>query len=385
MKEKVFTKDIIPLLAASFFYLASPMVVNPLIAGFSEHLGAGATVMGLVGGLANLCSLIFQPFFGNLADRISKYKLSTVGTVLLVVACIGYAKASAPIMIVIWRVVNGVGFACCSVCFSTWISNLLPKTRIGFGMGLYGMMNALAMALAPAVGIAVYQRFDPRLAFVSAAGCAAASTLLIQFTRDKGRPVTDRENAKRSFRVVDRNVIPVALVIMCFTIPYCAAQSFLIRYVEMKNLQIEIGMFFTIYAAALLVFRLALRNWFDRISFPVFLGISGVCALLSLACLFHMKTNWEMALAAVFMAGGYGMMCTVSQSAAVLLAEPENRGLANSTYYIGLNSGMALGPMLGGLLYGHVPIQWFFPFFMLTVPLSGILFWGSRKLLAHRK
>lgn len=151
MKEKVFTRDIVPLLAASFFYLASPMVVNPLIAGFSESLGAGATVMGLVGGLTNLCTLVFQPFSGNLADRISKYKLPIVGTVLLA----------------------------------------------------------------------------------------------------------------------------VAFVIMCFTIPYCVTQSFLIRYVEMRGLEIEVSMFFTIYAAALLALRLALRNWFDQISFPVFLAISG--------------------------------------------------------------------------------------------------------------
>lgn len=38
--------------------------------------------------------------------------------------------------------------------------------------------------------------------------------------------------------------------------------------------------------------------------------------------------------AALFMAGGYGIMCSVCQSTAILLAGPERRGLANSTYYI---------------------------------------------------
>ena len=385
IKEKVFTRDIVLLLAASFFYLASPMVVNPLITGFSENLGAGATVMGLVGGLTNLCTLVFQPFSGNLADRISKYKLSTVGTALLAAACIGYASAYRPGVVLFWRVVNGLGFACCSVCFSTWLSNLLPPDRIGFGMGLYGMMNAMAMTLASSMGITLYQRFDPRLAFVFAAGCAVVSILLVQFTKDKGRPVANQKTVDRSFCLIDRNVVPVAFVIMCFTIPYCATQSFLIRYVEMRGLEIEVGLFFTIYAAALLVLRLALHNWFDRVSFPVFLAISGMCTLLSMACLAHMESNWGMAIAAVFMAGGYGMMCTVSQSAAVLLATPENRGLANSTYYIGLNSGMALGPMLGGFLSGQVPIQCFFPVFMLMVPLSVILFLCSKKLLEITK
>ena len=148
MKQKIWSKDIILLMVASFFYMASPMLVTPLIAGFSESLGAGPEIMGLVGGLTNLCALIFQPFSGNLSDRYSKHKLSNVGVLFLVVACIGYVTAVNPAMILICRVINGWGFACCSVCFSTWIANLLPQERIGFGMGIYGMMNALAMARA---------------------------------------------------------------------------------------------------------------------------------------------------------------------------------------------------------------------------------------------
>ncbi len=33
-------------------------------------------------------------------------------------------------------------------------------------------------------------------------------------------------------------------------------------------------------------------------------------------------------------------------------------GIANSTYYAGIDLGMSLGPIVGGLLYGNAPIQW---------------------------
>lgn len=384
MQQKIFTRDIVLILAASFLYMASPMLVTPLITGFSEHLGASAGVMGLVGGLTNLSTLIFQPFSGNLADRISKYKLSTIGTLFLVVACVGYAVSVSPSMILVFRVINGLGFACCSVCFSTWMSILLPKDKIGFGMGLYGMMNALGMAIAPAIGVALYQRFGYRAAFAAAAAFAALSTLAIQFTKDKGLPVCKQDCIEKKLRLVDRNVIPVALVIMSFTIPYCATQSFLVRYVETQNLPITVGLFFTIYAAALLILRLVFRNLFDRGSFLMFMSFSTVCSLLSMLFLFLMKSNFGMAAAAVFMTGSYGIMCTVSQSVAVLLADPENRGLANSTYYLGLNSGMALGPIIGGMLYGSIPIHLFYPALMFTAPLGFLLYFGSRKLLKVR-
>lgn len=381
MNQKILSRDIILLLACTFFYMASPMLVTPLITGFSESLGAGAVVMGLVGGLTNLCSLVFQPFSGNLADKVSKYKLSTVGTLCLILACVGYVISINPIMILACRVINGLGFACCSVCFSTWISNLLPKGRIGFGMGLYGMMNALAMAIAPAIGVVLYQNFSYRMAFVMAAAFAALSCLMIQLTKDKGLPIVKPGSAPGGFKLVEKRVIPIAFVIMSFTIPYCATQSFLVRYTETQGLNITVGLFFTIYAAALLLLRIIFRNLFDKLSFLVFMGVSTVSSLLAMVFLFHMDNNLEMAAAAIFMAGGYGIMCTVSQSAAVLLVGPEKRGLANSTYYIGLNSGMALGPIIGGFLYGKLPISLFYPALMTTAPLGFLLYFGSKRIL----
>ena len=56
-----------------------------------------------------------------------------------------------------------------------------------------------------------------------------------------------------------------------------------------------------------------------------------------LGLLTFMENNVLMILAAVFMAGGYGIMCSVCQSTAMLLVGREKRGIANSTYYIGLD------------------------------------------------
>ena len=93
-----------------------------------------------------------------------------------------------------------------------------------------------------------------------------------------------------------------------------------------------------------------------------------------------MKNNLQMFFAALFMAGGYGVMSSVCQSTAILLAGKERRGLANSTYYIGLDLGMTLGPIIGGFLYGHMELSLFYPMLLLTVPLGFIVF-----LAAHRR
>lgn len=389
MKSKLYSRDILFILMASFFYFASPMLVTPLITGFSGSLGASAALMGTIGGLMNLCALFCRPFVGNLADRLSKYKVSFAGGLLQMIACLGYIFAVSPAMIVAARIVNGVGFACCSVCMSTWMSNMLPKEKIGSGMGLYGTMNALAMAAAPAIGIRVYQTIGHRAAFVLAMIFALLTAVIIQFVKDKGLPVEqgsrEKSSSSRSLQICDRKVIPIALIIMLFSIPYCATQSFLVTYTETRQINVAVSWFFPLYAIALLVLRLSLKSLFDRLPFKVFLLAGSACAAAGILFLAFMRNNLEMLLAAVFMAGGYGIMCSVCQSTAILLAGEARRGLANSTYYIGLDLGMTLGPVIGGVLMGIVNIRWFYPILLVTVPVAILVCWLSNLKKLRRR
>lgn len=392
MKQRIYSKDIIFVLAAAFFYMAAPMLATPLIPGFIKSIGGSAAVMGFAGGLMNLCSLFCRPFAGNLADRISKYRLSMIGAALMAAAGAGYILAHNAAIVVLFRLVNGVGFAFCSVCMAAWMSDMLPKDKIGSGMGIYGTMNALAMAAAPALGVRVYQVWGYRAAFGIAVIFSAAFIVVIQFIGDKGEPGRDtaeedsdvREKdemngqspgrKKKRLELIDVKVLPTALIIMLFAIPYCATQSFLVTYVEARNLDLTVSMFFPSYAVVLIVLRLVLRGFFDKLPFRVFLAAGCVSELFAILLLAIMHSRVEMFLASLFLAGGYGVMSSVCQSRAILLAGEGRRGLANSTYYIGLDLGMTLGPMIGGALYGGLDIRWFYPALMVTMPLAGAVY-----------
>lgn len=159
MKTKLYSRDILLILAASFCYFSSPMLVTPLITGFAGSVGASAALMGVIGGLMNLCSLFCRPLVGNLADRLSKYKVSTAGAALMSLACLGYILSSHPAGIVFFRVVNGVGFACCSVCQSTAIL-LAGKGKRGLANSTYYIGLDLGMTLGPVIGGFLYGRLD---------------------------------------------------------------------------------------------------------------------------------------------------------------------------------------------------------------------------------
>lgn len=391
MKGKIYNRDIILILAASFCYMACPMMVTSIITGFAGSLGTSGTIMGIIGGMMNMCSLLCRPIAGNLTDRVSKYRLSAMGALCMIIACIGYILANNTWVLIAARLIHGIGFSCCSVCMSTWMSDMLPKDRIGSGMGIYGTMNALSMAIAPSIGIKLSEHLGYRAAFWAAGGFAVLTIIMIQFIGNKGEPVKPeetepviaKENEKKpQLQVIEKRVVPIAIIVMLFALPYCATQSFLVSYVQAKEINVAVSLFFPAYALALLILRIALSKLFDKYSFGFFMTASALSAAAALLCLSGMKNNLVMFLAAVFMAGGYGIMCSVAQSNAILLVGKEKKGLANSTYYVGLDLGMALGPVLGGVFYEKMDIQWFYPIFLLTIPLCFLVLAGAKQL--HR-
>lgn len=381
--ERLITRDVALVMIATFCFMASNMLATPLMAGYSEELGASGALMGLVSGAMTIVALFCRPIAGNLSDRTSKRILVAVGSALYLVASVWYSIASGPVSLIAARMVNGVGFACCSVCLATWMSMLLPIRHMGAGMGLYGTMNALAMAIGPAIGIKAQQLIGYRHTFLISAAIAMLMVASVLFVHDGGSPVASgkdpnpAEPLNRRFTirsVMEPRVVPLSLVFMLFAIPYFATQTFLVSYVAARHVTVEVSLFFPVYAIALLIMRITLRDLFDEKDFRFFMRVCSLLMLAALLCLDFMRGDVMLLLGAVLMAGGYGVMSSVTQSQAVIIAGKARSGIANGTYYAGIDLGMSLGPVIGGLLYANIPLPWFYPLFMLAMPLAWALY-----------
>ena len=93
--DRLMNRDVALVMAATFCFMASNMLISPLMAGFSESLGAGGALMGVVAAMMNVVSLFCRPIAGNLADRTSKRTLVGIGAALYLVSSVWYALAAA--------------------------------------------------------------------------------------------------------------------------------------------------------------------------------------------------------------------------------------------------------------------------------------------------
>ncbi|WP_458398070.1 MFS transporter [Anaerotignum sp.] len=383
MDDNRFSKDAILVLIASFFYMICPMLSAPIIAGYTENLGGRGMLMGLVGGMMNMTALFCRPFIGNLADRIPKYRLVMIGTLFLLAGSMGYFMAPSPELLMLARIVDGIGFASCSIGLSSWLVSVVPDTKVGSAMGMYGAVQAIGMAAAPPIGIFVADKCGYRFSFLVTASCAIITMIFINFVKNRGIPVKSESTEKKRLEIFEKKVVPIALIVMFFTIPYYATQSFLLSYVQRAGLSVDAKWFFTVYAIFLVLLRTTLSRFFNIVPYRRFLFISIISSVVMIGCMTFMKGNFLLFTAAFFMAGGYGIMCSVSQSAAMTLAGIWRRGVGTSTYYIGLDIGMMTGPILAGFIYSNVNISYFYPC-MLFCPAGCILVYLiSRKTLRN--
>ena len=320
--DRLITRDMALVMLATFCFMSSNMLANPIVAGYAESLGADGMLMGAVAGSMSFISLFCRPIAGNLSDKTSKRTVVAVGTVLYFAAGLLYYFANSPIMLIMARVINGVGFACCSVCLATWMSLLLPIRHMGAGMGVYGTMNALAMAVGPALGIRAQKYIGYRLTFLSSLVLAVIMLLATLMVKNGGQPVRKKQTSitenpstavdidgsasatkKHRFSIrsiLEPRVVPLSLTFMMFAIA-----------------------FFMFYAVALLVLRLGLRDLFDSKGFRFWLTVCSLGMLAMLACMTFLFNDWMLLLAAIFTAVGYGLMSSVTQAQAVVIAGRE--------------------------------------------------------------
>ena len=379
-KQSIYTKDVILVMAASFFFMFSVMFVTPLINGYAISLGASAVFAGVITGIMSVVSMFLRPVAGNLTDRFSKYSLSFIGGVLILIGVAGYCFSPSGNWLLIFRLINGTGFVLATVCMTTWLAFLVPRSHVGEAMGFYGLMNALAMALAPALAINLYKIIGYKSALWLAVLAALLMIVSIQFVGNHAKPKITN-NKKRKIKIIQKDAIPVALLTTFFAIPYFITQADIGVYVERQHFSIAVGYFFVIYAIALLLIRIGLKKYFDLIRFGFWFWLSLVAMILFLIIATFMVNNWLMGLAAIMLSIGYGVIYSVNQSTALMLAPIEEQGLASSTFYLGLDIGMAAGPMIGGVTAQNLAPDYFYPVLLVIVPIILIIYFIYRKKL----
>lgn len=340
-------------MAANFSLFFAFYVLTPLLPLYlSEHFGATKDMIGLVLSGYTITALLFRPFSGYVVDSFPRKTVLMMCFSAFAIFFAGYLAASTLLLFTIVRTLHGGPFGGLTVANSTAAIDVLPSSRRTEGIGYYGLSNNLAMAIAPTIGIWIYELTDSFdflfwLALVVAcAGWLTDATVKFpekEIVRNKSKLSFDR------FFLVRGWLLGVNMIAFGFS--FGVLSNYLAIYgKEEMGITGGTGTYFLLCSLGLMASRLqggkALRQ--GRLTHNA--GSGMVISLIGYTMFILVPNGIGYYSSALLIGLGNGHMWPAFQNMTINVAHNNQRGTANSTILISWDIGMGLGILLGGVI-----------------------------------
>ncbi|WP_031514034.1 MFS transporter [Desulfofalx alkaliphila] len=348
-KSALWTRDFILICLVNLTLFLGFQMLMPTLPVFVAHLGGQESMVGLVVGIFTVAAVVVRPFVGRSLDTHGRKPLLFAGLVVFIIITLAYNWAGSILMLLVLRFLHGLGWGTSNTATGTVASDIIPKPRLGEGMGYFGLATTLSMAVAPALGLYIIYQYNFTVLFFSSAALAILSLALSTCIKNEVKR-DPKEAAPKGFAsMFEPQAFRPSLVLFFITLTYGAVVTFIALHAAEKGI-LNIGIFFTVYAVVLAVTRplagmLADRKGFDIVVIPGTLLIAVGMLILGIA-----EPLWMFLAAAVFYALGFGFAQPSLQAMTVYNLPPHRRGAANGTFFSAFDLGIGVGAVLWGVV-----------------------------------
>lgn len=388
-KEKLWNANYIKVMTTNFllyfaFYLLTPLL--PLY--LSETFGATKDTIGIVLSGYTVAALIVRPFCGYVVDSFSRKKVLMLCLSGFAVFFAGYIAAGTILMFAICRTLHGGPFGSVTVANSTCAIDVLPSSRRNEGIGLYGLSNNFAMAIAPSIGIYLHNMVDSYMILFWIAFVVAISAVLIAWTirlpekdiiRNKEKLSLDRFFLTRAWLLA----INIAMFGFCWGV----LSNYLAIYSkEVLSITGGTGTYFALLSMGLFSSRLQGRKALSQGKLTQNAAEGMLISLVGFTLFVAIPHPVAYYLSAILIGLGNGHLYPAFLNMFVHVARHDQRGTANSSILTGWDLGFGIGCLLGGIVAEHFGYTATFWMVAAENAVSVILFFlASRQFFERRK
>ncbi len=338
-----------------------PLYVHALSDGANE-------LIGISGALSTVAALIVRPFAGYGVDRFGRKIILFIGVAFLLTALLGYTLFSTITIVLILRTIFGFGWGISTTSSNTIAADIIPKSRFGEGMGFFTLSQSFSLALAPMIGLFLFEKFD----FNGVAFTSISLLTIVAFIAVSGNYKKPSKKIKK-FSPYEKSAYKPSLIMITIGIAISSVFSFIILYGKEMNYA-HVGLFFTLYAITLFISRPLLGRAIDhygysRVLIPGFIGF-----IISMALLAFFPSEIVFYMAAMIQGVAYGAVQTSLQTMAVTDAPMERKGAANATFFSGFDIGIGTGSLIAGSLSGLIGYNLMYGFMIIPLVIGLLLY-----------
>lgn len=353
---------------------------------YLERIGGSTGLAGIGALIFSLAAAASRIVTGPLSDTAGRQKVMLVGAIVMLAGTLGPLFGNSDALFILWRVLQGFGFAAATTASATAAADVLPLSRLGEGIGYYGLGQAISMSVGPALAIFLISTDPPENFYFGLSACAFLAivfTMLCRYERKPERlPATsefrmrwergdfarsDGKGGKGSKserprmtprRLVDSIFEPTALPGTIPIMLIATSFGFGIFFMGVYGNYLHVGnsgVFYTVSAVSMIAIRLVSGRFMDKVRPIYIMGIavaSGlVCYGMQLSCTvlpLGGATEWVFYLAGIFYGISLGVALPINQTIAVRLSPPERWGAANGLFLLGNDVSIGLASLAWG-------------------------------------
>ncbi|MGF7086719.1 MFS family permease [Kroppenstedtia sanguinis] len=164
-------------LSAAIVSLGQSLYV-PLLPDLQRDLHTSLSLVNLTVTLFTVAMAVMQVVLGPIVDRSGRKRILITGMIIYVLATIGCMFSFSIDMLLVFRVIQGIGAAAVPLVAATMIGDVFEGEKRAESMATYQMI----LGISPAVGPLIGGLIGSVSGYTGAFGFAAASAVLIMFT-----------------------------------------------------------------------------------------------------------------------------------------------------------------------------------------------------------
>lgn len=370
-KEKLWTLSFIVATLANFvvalaYYLVAMKIVEYAHVTYDVSYSAAGAMITLYA----VASVSTRFVFGSRMDSWGLRRSALLGGALIAVAAGLYVLEGGYWFLAGIRLLHGVAFAMNTGALAAIAALLVPKSRQGEGIGYFSLSTAGAMAIGPMIAMLLTNHgasYAFLFVFTFVISVAAFASLLLMRVPEPSR--AERRAKKEAARAeaagavqqapagalafvgrfLHLGTLPVASVAVPLMFCYSGILSFMTSFAAERGLNEAASVFFLVYAASMLVTRPMMGRRLDKRGENAVLYLTLMLAGAGLVVLAFSFNAPMLLLSAMLLGAGMGATQSSIQAIVSKYSAKEDLGKANSTYFLCLDLGLGIGPMIIGL------------------------------------
>ena len=259
--DKLFTPQFFLIWSYSFTVFLSAFQLLPTAPFHILSLGGSQVEAGLFLGFLTYASAMSAPITGAIADRIGKRNVLIVASLAITGFSLLYAVAPSYQLILAMVLIHGVFWSGLLSSSSSYVLDIVPPSRRAEGLGYSGFASVLGVAVAPWIGLWLFDHGGWRLLCLEAAALNAVMAAIAW-----SLPPDKRHEHPRSMHPKDLIEWPVligAVTLFLYSFSYGGITSFVAVYAE--QLGVPRALYFTVFCLTIIATRPFIGRNADRI------------------------------------------------------------------------------------------------------------------------